>query len=255
MLLVLKMGGASAFLFFLIAMTVQALSTFSSYLFGCLPALSTRLYMPHVPGRLGGIIGMGARQITLALDFSLALLLSLAGRAYRWISLHPDPDAFPILALLVALALSTYAQRMFGMDSASAISRFRLLPLRGWQIVLAKDIGDLGILTLLVLPLNLGAGLTFGLVAVTIGRYPSLRLTSKQHRWRFTSGNIWFGTGQVVAGFALGISTVRISLWILPCVALLYAVSIASAGWLWDKISDNPIKFFTHEYALYHAEA
>lgn len=234
-LLILKAGAASAFLFFLVAMAVQAISTCSSHVFRHLPAIGSSRHMPHLSSRLGGIYGLAARQITTTLDFYLALILSLGSCVYRLISPSPNPDAFPILALLVALALSTYAQRVFGMDSASAISRYRLLPLRGWQIILAKDLGYLGILAVLVLPLNFGVGLTFGLVALSIGRYPSLRLASEQQRWRFTSGDIWFGSGQIVAGFAIGISTARVSLWFLPGAALLYGASIPWGGWLWDR--------------------
>jgi hypothetical protein len=234
-LLALKVGTESVFLFFLIALAVQGISIFSSYLFARLPSTSSTRHMPHLPSGVAGIAGLALRQIIITLDFYLALLLSVSGCAYRWISPRPNPDAFPILGMLVALALSTYAQQGFGVDSASAISRYRLLPLRGWQIVLAKDLGYLVILVLLVLPLNLGAGLTFGLIALSIGRYPSLRLVFTQQRWRFTSGNIWFGAFQIVAGFALGISTARTSLWFFLGAALLYGASIPLGGWLWDR--------------------
>lgn len=235
LLLIFKAGAASAVAFLLIALAVQAISTFSSYIFVRLPEIDPLRHMPHLPIRLDGLTGLAARQITTTLDFHLALILSLGGCAYRWIPSSTDPDAFPILALFVALALSTYAQRTFGMDSASAISRYRLVPLRGWQIVLAKDLAYLGILTLLVLPLSLSAGLTFGMVALSIGRYPSLRRERKQQHWRFTTGDIWFGAGQIVAGFAMGISTVRISSWFLASAALLYGASVAWGGWLWDR--------------------
>ncbi len=234
-LLAVKVDAASAFLFFSIGMAIQAASIFGHHLFDRLPAIRPGRYIPHLPIRLGGILGLAVRQIATTLDFYLALLLTLAGCAYRWFSPYPDPDSFPILALLVALALSTYAQQIFGMDAAPALSRYRLLPLRGWQIMLAKDLGFLMILAVLVLPLNLSSGMTFGLVALAIGRYPSLRLASQQQRWRFTSGNIWFGACQIIAGFALGISTARVSLWFLSGTALVYAVSVIWSGWLWDR--------------------
>ena len=53
------------------------------------------------------------------------------------------------------------------------MTRYRLLPLRGWQILLAKDVAFLGVLLLLTLPLDARAGLAFGLAALAIGRYPS----------------------------------------------------------------------------------
>lgn len=235
LLFAFRVGAASAFLFLLIAMAVQVLSILGIYIFRRLPAIGPSHSMPRMPSRLGGIFSLALKQITTTLDFYLAMIISVAGCIYRCVSPRPDPHAFPILAVFVALALSTYGQQMFGRDSASAISRYRLLPLRGWQILIAKDVSYLGLLIFLVLPLNLGAGLTFGLVALAIGRYTSLRMASRQDKWRFTSGNIWFGFCQIVAGFALAISTVRISLWFLPAAALLYAISVVWGGWLWEK--------------------
>lgn len=162
--------------------------------------------IPQVPGRLGGLVRNNARQMFSVLDTYIALLLSLGGSAYRFLSPHPDPDAFPILALLVALALSTYAQSLFGLDSASGATRYRLLPLRGWQILLAKDIAFLGVLLVLVLPLSPWPGLTSGLAALAIGHFPSVRLQLHLERWRFCSGRLAFGTAQVLAGIALGLA-------------------------------------------------
>jgi hypothetical protein len=47
------------------------------------------------------------------LEFYVALLLSVGGLIYRLASPHVDRAAFPILGLLVALALSTRAQALF----------------------------------------------------------------------------------------------------------------------------------------------
>jgi hypothetical protein len=215
-LLLVKVGTLSAFLFLLFGMALQALSMLGSHLFSLMPALRPAQYVPQVPGRFGGISSLAIRQIMKTLDFYLALFLS------------------PILAMLIALALSTYAQTAFGMDSSSTISRYRLLPMRGWQIILAKDLGYLAVLALLVLPQDLRSGLTFGLVAIIIGRYPSLRRARKQQHWRFTSGDLRVGACQLLAGFALGLATVRVSTWFLIGAALLYTASILWGGWLWD---------------------
>jgi hypothetical protein len=233
-LLLVKVGTLSAFLFLLFGMALQALSMLGSHLFSLMPALRPAQYVPQVPGRFGGISSLAIRQIMKTLDFYLALFLSLGGLIFRLSSPSAGPDGRPILAMLIALALSTYAQTAFGMDSSSTISRYRLLPMRGWQIILAKDLGYLAVLALLVLPQDLRSGLTFGLVAIIIGRYPSLRRARKQQHWRFTSGDLRVGACQLLAGFALGLATVRVSTWFLIGAALLYTASILWGGWLWD---------------------
>jgi hypothetical protein len=235
LLLLVKVGTLGAFLFLLFGMAAQALCILGTYLVGLVPPLTPSLYLPRLPSRFGGISTLTIKQITSSLDFYLGLLLSLGGWISRWSSPHADPDARPLQAMLVALALSTYTQAAFGMDSSSTISRYRLLPLEGWQIILAKDLGYLAVLALLLLPLDLASGLTFGMIAIIVGRYPSLRLARKQVRWRFTSGDLRVGACQILLGFALGLAAVRVSLWFLVGTALLYTASILWGGWLWDS--------------------
>jgi hypothetical protein len=148
---------------------------------------------------------------------------------------HPEPRALPIMAFLVGLALSTYAQCLFGLDSASGLTRYHLLPLRGWQILLAKDIAFLGILFVLVLPLSPGAGLAFGLVAVVVGRYPSVAFRLPQKRWRFTSGDFRFGILQMVLATALGFAVHENGKWFFVAIAAAYMVSLCGGGWLWER--------------------
>ncbi len=88
--------------------------------------------LPLLPGRLGGIAAVGLRQLMRTLDFWAALLLCVGGTAYRWLAPAPEPEAFPIVAMLVAIALSTVAQRMLGQERAGSMARYRLLPLAGW---------------------------------------------------------------------------------------------------------------------------
>src|SRR5258705_8512794 len=60
-----------------------------------------------------------------------------------------------------------------------------------------------GVLLLPVLPLDASVGLTFGLAAVAIGRYPSMVLRLRTQPWRFTGGDVRFGTVQMVLGAGL----------------------------------------------------
>jgi hypothetical protein len=165
------------------------------------------------------------RQMLSVLDTWLAAVIALAGFGYRLLSDRPDPAAFRILAMLVALALSTYAQCLFSLDSASGATRYHLLPIRGWRILLAKDAAFLGILLILTLPLHAPAGMTFGLCALAVGRYPALTARVSAQRWRFTSGRIFFGVLQIVLGAAAAFS-IALS-W--PFVAAGYLASILFA--------------------------
>ena len=176
-----------------------------------------------------------AREMLSLLDPYLAILLSAAGCAYRLLNAHPDPAAFPILAFLVSLALSTYAQCLFGLDSASGVSRYRLLPLRGWQILAAKDIAFLAILFVLVLPLSPGPGLTFGLVALAVGHFPSVGSHRPQRRWRFSSGRLVFGVVQVVGGAMLGGAESQQGPWFLLAAAAACGLSLWRCGRTWER--------------------
>jgi hypothetical protein len=155
---------------------------------------------------------------------------------YRLAIPHPDPAAFPILALVIALAMSTYAQCLFGLDlSASSMTRYRLLPLRGWEVLLAKDLAFLGVLLLLVLPHDAGAGLTFGLTAVAIGHHPSLRSPVRLARWRFTGSRLFPGVLQAVGSLALGFGEVQHGAIYLVLSVVLYLLSLWFYGWYWDR--------------------
>jgi hypothetical protein len=180
-----------------------------------------------IPGKLGPLIAAAIRQMLSVLDTYIALLLAIAGCAYRFFFHAPDPAAYPIFALLIALALSTYAQCLFGLDSSSALTRYRLLPLPLWQILVAKDIAFLTILVILVAPLSAAAGLTSGLIALAVGRYSSVRRRSPQYRWRFTGGRVIVGVPQSVLGFGLGIAAHQVSPAFLGVAAAAYCMSLS----------------------------
>jgi hypothetical protein len=191
--------------------------------------------IPRFPGRLGGVVRLSVRQMLSVLDVYLALLLSASGTAYRLLSRHPDPAAFPIMAFLVALALSTYVQSLFGLDLAAGVTRYRLLPLRGWEILLAKDAAYLAILLVLVLPLSPLAGLTFGVAALAIGHHPSVFAHLPQHRWRFTDGRVVVGVIQVVVGVTLGFAAQQRGVLVLLLTLLVWCASLAWYGRCWER--------------------
>ena len=188
--------------------------------------------IPQPPGKLGGLVQNALREMLTVLDVYAALLLSAGGTAYRFLSAHPDPLALPISAMLAGLALSTYAQSLFGLDiDSSALLRYRLLPLPGWQILAAKDLAFLAVLTILVAPLHPGAGLTFGFVALTIGHHTSVRLPMPHRRWRFTGGRVLPGVLQCVLGAATGLAEYQHG----PVILLAAASLCAASLWLYGR--------------------
>jgi hypothetical protein len=159
-----------------------------------------------LPGRFEKLVRKNVRQMFSVLDTYLAILIGLAGLGYRLLARDPDRAAFPMLAMLAALALSTYAQCLFSLDGESGATRYRLLPLKGWQVLAAKDAAFVGVLLVLTLPLDVRAGTAFGLTALAAGRYPAITRTISAGRWRFTSGRVFFGAAQIVLGAAAGFS-------------------------------------------------
>ncbi len=219
----------------LAAVAAQTFLVFLKLLAKKAPRWSPYHYIPQLPGMLGGLVRNNIRQMLTVLDLYVAILLSVATGLYRWLNPQPEPRALLIMAFIVGVSLSTYAQCLFGLDSASALTRYRLLPLRGWQILLAKDIAFLGILFILVLPLRPGPGLAFGLIAIIVGRYPSVVFRLPQKCWRFTSGDVRFGVLQMIFGIALGFGVSEGGKWFYVPVVIGYVVSISVGGWLWDK--------------------
>jgi hypothetical protein len=192
--------------------------------------------VPPFPGALGGLIRKDVRQIVCTLDFYLACLLAAGGVVYRVVSAAPDRAALQILALMVVLMLSTLAQCLFGLDGQAGLMRYRLMPMRGWRILLAKDAAWLLTLAPLIVVLSPTVGLTAGFAALAVGHDASVRRPVPQHRWRFTSGQpLPAGLIQVILMFATGTAVDRLSLWFLPGSAALWAASVLLYGFLWDR--------------------
>ena len=122
--------------------------------------------------------------------------------------------------------LSSYAQSLFGLDGPGGITRHRLLPIRGWQILATKGAAYLAGILVLTLPLAPLAGLGAGLLALAIGHAPSVRLPRPQVRWRFSTGTFGNGFLQVFGMSLAGVGTFRVGpLALIPCM-FCYAVSL-----------------------------
>ena len=191
--------------------------------------------LPQFPGRLSGLVRKNVREMLSLLDPYAAALLSLGAAAYRIFAAHPDPAAFTIAGLLVALAMSTCAQSLFGLELDFGVARYRLLPLRGWEILFAKDAAFLSILFVLLLPLDPWPGMTFGLVALAFGHHSSVLLELPQQRWRFASGSLPFGAAQTAAATAFGFVEHQRGPIVLLLAAVGYLASVFYYGRRWER--------------------
>ena len=193
--------------------------------------------VPHFPGPLDQLIRKNLRELLSTLDFYCALLLSVATLAYR-VSGHALPDeAFMAMTVLVVVALSSYAQCMFGLDGVGGLSRYKLLPVRGWQILAAKDAAFLLVSVVLILPMAPLPGLGASLVALAFGRRPSVEDPRPQTRWRFSAGaSPMYGIVQVVVLASAASSIFYTSKWIVVACALAW---LGSLWWYGRRLEER----------------
>lgn len=222
--------------FLVLALTFHA----AGLAFSFVPTFDARMNplrrVPAFPGQLGGLIRKNIREMLTILDVYAAIVVSVSGLIYRFAIRNPEVEAFFGLALMLVLALSSYAQCLFGLDSEGGFARYRLSPLRGWQILLSKDIGFLATVFVLALPLSLITAMAAGLIALAVGHHTTVRIPVPQAAWRFT-GSPSFGISvvQTVAMFGAGGAAHRVSaLTLIPCAAM-YLVSL----WFYGRELDG----------------
>ncbi|HLK62404.1 MAG TPA: hypothetical protein VKU19_03135 [Bryobacteraceae bacterium] len=192
--------------------------------------------VPNFPGLLNQLVRKNVRELLSTLDFYCALVLSLCVLAYRILGPPLPPEAFLAITVLVVLALSSYAQCLFGLDGDGGLGRYRLLPLRGWQILAAKDAAFLVVVLPLTLPLAPLPGMAAALAALAIGHEPSVRAPRDQTRWRFSTGaSLTFGLFQA-AMMGMAASGVFFS---SPLVLLLCVAVWLGSLWYYGKEIDR----------------
>jgi hypothetical protein len=185
-------------------------------------------WIPAPGGAFGQLVRKSLREMMLTLDFYLALMLSLSCLAYRIFIPSLPQEAPMVMTILIVLSLSSYAQCLFGLESQGGLTRYRLMPLKGWYILATKDVAYLLVIVILTAGAVPLAGLAGGLAALTVGHVASLREGREQTRWRFSSGAS-FGNGftQVLALAGACVTEFRITPWIvLPCL-----VACAISAW------------------------
>ncbi|MCU1232212.1 MAG: hypothetical protein JWP63_179 [Candidatus Solibacter sp.] len=183
--------------------------------------------VPEFPGPLNQLVRKNLREILSTLDLYCALILSAAAVLSRFLVRDLPREAMLAMTVLVVAAMSSYAQCLFGLDGEGGLSRYRLLPVRGWQLLLAKDAAFLAVMIPLTLGLAPLAGLGASLVALAIGHAPAVEHPREQTRWRFSTGGA-LGNGLVqIVGIAMTASSIfATSILFLPLAAAIWAGSV-----------------------------
>lgn len=177
------------------------------------------------------------RQLVRTLDFWLALALATAGALYRWLDPNADPEALPVLAMLVVLALSTPALNLFALDGPTGRIFWRRSPARGAVILLRKGFPLAMVVVVLTLPLAPAGALAGILAALAIGHHASVFTPLDAHPWRFTVGQFFpQGLIAVIGIFSCGIATARGEYLFLALAAVAYVVSLLVYGWIFEKL-------------------
>jgi hypothetical protein len=175
------------------------------------------------------------REMLRTLDPYVALLLVASTELYMVTGGRLDQDAPRIISLVTTLALSTHTQVLLGIDGSGA-ERYRQVPIRGWQILLAKDLAFLSVLGLLVMPLDLLSGIMGGTAALAIGHHRSVLHPARQAPWRFTSGALVpDGLIQTVILFGVGNAARTAGLLLNGLFVLVWLASVLFYGWRWDR--------------------
>lgn len=189
-------------------------------------------HMPPFPGVLNQLIRKDLRQILSVLDVYLAGLLSGITAFVRLTGIDLSLHGSMILTILVVLALSSYTLSLFGPDVPSGLSRYGLLPVRGWQPLLSKDLSVLLVSLPLLAPLQTVPGLGATFVALAIGHRTSVRVARMQSRWRFSRGARFLPVGLAqTIGIASAGALVFFHgpLLLVPCIAI-WILSIRHYG-------------------------
>jgi hypothetical protein len=194
------------------------------------------LYVPGIPGPWRQLVRKNIREMLATLDFYCALLLCLSACLFRLFGGVLPPEGLLAMAVLILLALSSYAQCLFGLDGVHGLARYRLLPLHGWEALAAKDAAFLLLAIPLILPFAPLPGLAAALIALAAGHKPTVQRHRPQVRWRFSSGApLFFGVYQVglMVGAAAGVFF-RGPFVLLACL-LIWAWSLGYYGRQWDR--------------------
>jgi hypothetical protein len=206
------------------------------FLLPSLPAARKGMWrhLPSFPGPLNHLIRKNLRETLSTLDFWCSAVVSAFCLGFRAAGLLPGAALLP-MTIIVMLALSTYTQTLFGLDGDGGMTRYRLLPVPGWQILTAKDVPFLLVSALMTLPLAPAAGLAAALTALAMGHHASVTQHSHQVRWRFSSG-VSFAASifQVIV-----MSATAAAVHAIPLLVILCAGVYAWSTWWYGRLMEQ----------------
>lgn len=189
-----------------------------------------------VPDWLGQLVRKNLRELLSLLDTWIAALLSVATVAYRAAAPQPPPaEAWTIMSIMIAFVMTTSAQCLFALDAGPGLDRYRLMPQPGWRVLAAKHAALLIVVLVLTLPLDPLPALAALLAAMAFGNHHAVTLPRLQAPWSLTAGSLAPGLVQSILSVAAGLHTARQTRWTLAGCAILYVVSTAFYGWLFDR--------------------
>lgn len=192
-------------------------------------------WLPNLPTPMNHLIRKNLREVLSTLDFFCGALIAVAALGWRAAGLLPPAAFFP-LTIVAMLAISTCALTLFGLDGAAGMKRYRMMPLRGWQILLAKDAAFLTIALLLALPLSIPGAIGSAFIALAVGHRASIQSPRRQLRWRFQTGpSFGDAIGQIIPMVMAGAAIVYQGLWVLPICIAAWAGSV----WYFGRVIDR----------------
>lgn len=182
--------------------------------------------VPRYPSILNHLIRNNLRQLLSTLDFWCGALIAVAALGWRISGLLPHEAFFPLTAIAM-VGISTCALTLFGLDGAAGMTRYRLMPLRGWQILLAKDIAYLTVAIIIAAPLSIPAACGAALIALAIGHHASLTSPRPQTRWRFQTGSsLGVALSQMIPMTTAGAAIAYTSILFLPVCLAAWIISV-----------------------------
>lgn len=194
--------------------------------------------LPHTPWLWRVLPALELRQYCRSLDFALACVFAVMASLLRFFTPQLDPEALPILSLLVVLMLSTLAQNLFALDGRAGRLRWRLSPAPGWRILARKGLPLVLLTGLLTLPLSPLPAVTGMLAALAIGHHFSVQTPLDAAPWRFTAGQFFpYGLLQVFALFSSGIAVARGEIIYFPLAFLAWVGSLLVYGRVLESAS------------------
>jgi hypothetical protein len=202
-----------------------------------LPRANPLRFIPRFPGPLGGLIQNHLRILLSSLDCYFAALFAICAAVYCFFTAHPDPMATVIIGQLVVIFLSTLAQCQFGFDDAAERVRYRLIPLSGARILLAKDLAWVVLALLLTWPFHLLACLCSSAAVLAIGHHTAVTQPVRQNRWRFAEGRLGtVGLLQMFAAMSSGVAVAQVGAVVVIPFAGAYLASLWFYGRKWEQL-------------------